>query len=119
MSTRARRLKPAAALLLAAAIALAGCGRVGGGDGGGQVQVVAAENFWGSIARQLGGNRALVTSLVSSPAADPHDCEPTAADGRAMAGAQLAIVNGAGYDPWASTPAATRTGGTRPRTSSA
>ena len=102
MSTRARRLKPAAALLLAAAIALAGCGRVGGGGGGGQVQVVAAENFWGSIARQLGGNRAHVTSLVSSPAADPHDYEPTAADGRAMAGAQLAIVNGAGYDPWAS-----------------
>src|SRR5207244_8395121 len=63
VSTRARRLKPAAALLLAAAIALAGCGRVGGG-GGGRVQVVAAENFWGSIARQLGGNRAHVTSLV-------------------------------------------------------
>src|SRR5256884_4001646 len=102
VSTRARRLKPAAALLLAAAIALAGCGRVGGGGGGGRVRVGAAETFWGSIARQLGGNRAHVTNLVSSPAADPHDYEPTAADGRAMAGAQLAIVNGAGYDPWAS-----------------
>jgi zinc/manganese transport system substrate-binding protein len=42
-----------------------------------------------------------VTSIVTSPAADPHDYEPTAADARAFAGANLVIVNGAGYDPWA------------------
>jgi zinc/manganese transport system substrate-binding protein len=69
--------------------------------GGKGLQVVAAENFWGSIASQLGGSRVHVTSVIASPATDPHDYEPTAADARTMAGAQLAIVNGIGYDPWA------------------
>jgi zinc/manganese transport system substrate-binding protein len=65
------------------------------------LQVVAAENFWGSIAAQLGGDRVHVTSVITSPATDPHDYEPTAADARTLAGAQMAIVNGIGYDPWA------------------
>jgi len=65
------------------------------------LQVVAAENFWGSIASQLGGDRVHVASVISNPATDPHDYEPTAADARAMAGARMAIVNGIGYDPWA------------------
>jgi len=69
--------------------------------GGGGLQVVAAENFWGSIASQLGGDRVHVTSVITSPATDPHDYEPTAADARTIAGAQMVIVNGIGYDPWA------------------
>jgi zinc/manganese transport system substrate-binding protein len=63
--------------------------------------VVAAENFWGSLAEQLGGAHASVTSIINSPDADPHDYEPSAADGRAIAASQLAIINGVGYDPWA------------------
>jgi zinc/manganese transport system substrate-binding protein len=66
-----------------------------------QIHVVAAENTWGSIAAQLGGTRVQVTSIVHNPATDPHDYEPTALDARTFAGAQLAIVNGVGYDPWA------------------
>src|SRR6185437_14669693 len=65
------------------------------------VQVVAAENFWGSIASQLGGGRVQVTSVITSPATDPHDYEPTAVDARTVAGAQMVIENGIGYDPWA------------------
>jgi zinc/manganese transport system substrate-binding protein len=65
------------------------------------IQVVAAENFWGSLAAQLGGRRVHVTSVITSPATDPHDYEPTAADARTIAGAQMVIVNGIGYDPWA------------------
>lgn len=83
---------------------LAGCGRSGtpgGGGGRGRLQVVAAENFWGSIAAQLAGERADVTSVIVNPSTDPHSYEPTARDARAMAGAQLAIVNGLGYDAWA------------------
>jgi zinc/manganese transport system substrate-binding protein len=68
----------------------------------GALQVVAAENFWGSIAAQVGGDRVEVTSVISSPATDPHDYEPTATDARTVAGAQMVIVNGIGYDPWAS-----------------
>ena len=65
------------------------------------LQVVAVENFWGSIASQLGGDRARVVSVITSPAADPHDYEPTAQDARTLAGARMVIVNGIGYDPWA------------------
>ncbi|QNE17394.1 ABC transporter substrate-binding protein [Kribbella qitaiheensis] len=65
------------------------------------IQVVAAENFWGSIATQLGGDHVKVTSIISNPDADPHDYEPTAADARTVAGAQFTIVNGIGYDAWA------------------
>jgi zinc/manganese transport system substrate-binding protein len=73
-----------------------------GSSRAGTLRVVAAENFWGSIAAQLGGDRVEVTSVITSPATDPHDYEPTAADARTLAGAQMVIVNGIGYDPWAS-----------------
>jgi zinc/manganese transport system substrate-binding protein len=65
------------------------------------IQVVAAENFWGSIAAQLGGSHVHVVSIITNPDADPHSYEPTAADARTVAGAQLVIENGVGYDPWA------------------
>ena len=91
----------AAAGTAAALLILSGCGQ-GAADAGGKLQVVAAENVWGSIAQQLGGNRVEVTSIITNPASDPHDYEPTSADARAMAGARLAIVNGIGYDSWAS-----------------
>ena len=67
----------------------------------GPVQVVAAENFWSSIAVQVGGSHVHVTSIIVDPNADPHSYEPTAADARTVADAQYVIVNGAGYDPWA------------------
>ncbi len=66
------------------------------------LQVVAAENMWGSIAAQLGGNRVQVRSVIVDPATDPHSYEPTPSDARTLAGAKIAIVNGIGYDTWAS-----------------
>lgn len=96
------------AMLVAAALAAgtAGCatsmpaGSAGAGAGT-AIPVVAAENFWGSIAAGLGGDRVHVTSVIANPNADPHDYEPTPRDGRAVAGARLMIDNGVGYDPWA------------------
>jgi zinc/manganese transport system substrate-binding protein len=67
----------------------------------GTINVVATENFWGSIATQLAGSHATVRSIISNPQTDPHAYEPTASDARAIAGAALVIENGAGYDPWA------------------
>jgi zinc/manganese transport system substrate-binding protein len=66
------------------------------------VAVVAAENFWGSIATQLAGTRGQVKSIIVDPADDPHSYQPNASDARTLVTAQLAIVNGVGYDPWAS-----------------
>lgn len=66
----------------------------------GKVFVVAAENVWGSIAGQLGGDLVEVRSLIDNPDTDPHDYEPTPTDARALASAKLVINNGIGYDPW-------------------
>jgi zinc/manganese transport system substrate-binding protein len=98
------------AAALAAAAALAGCGAASGGAAGGAaapaasgpIQVVAAENFWGSIAAQVGGPHVQVTNIIDNPNADPHSYEPTAAAARDIAAADMVIINGIGYDPWAS-----------------
>jgi zinc/manganese transport system substrate-binding protein len=64
------------------------------------VSVVAAENSWGSIAKQLGGAHASVTSVITNPNTDPHDYEPTVQDARDISDARLVVFNGAGYDAW-------------------
>lgn len=65
------------------------------------IEVVAAENFWGSLAAQLGGNRVHVVSIVSDPNADPHEYESNTQDAKEFATANYVILNGAGYDSWA------------------
>ncbi|MFN2463543.1 MAG: metal ABC transporter solute-binding protein, Zn/Mn family [Candidatus Dormibacteria bacterium] len=67
---------------------------------GTRLEVVAAENFWGSIVAQLGGDRVHVLSVVSNPATDPHAYEPKPGDARAVARASYVVANGAGYDAW-------------------
>lgn len=64
------------------------------------VQIVAAENFWGDIAAQIGGHNVRVTSIVSDPNADPHEFASNTTTARSFAHAQYVIVNGAGYDSW-------------------
>ncbi|HUZ02331.1 MAG TPA: zinc ABC transporter substrate-binding protein [Thermomicrobiaceae bacterium] len=93
-------------VLAACGGAMTGPGTTGAGTGAspaaadGRLQVVAAENFWGSIAAQLGGDKVQVTSLIVNPNTDPHSYEPTPADARTVADARYVILNGAGYDPW-------------------
>jgi len=67
----------------------------------GPIPVVAAENFWGSLVSQLGGNQTSVLSIVTDPNADPHEYEANTSDAQAIASAQYVIVNGVGYDDWA------------------
>ena len=64
------------------------------------VNVVAAENFYGDVARQIGGANVAVTSILSNPDDDPHLFEASPATARALAAAKIVIVNGADYDPW-------------------
>ena len=87
------------ATITLAAVALAGCGEGAAGRSG--LRIVAAENFWGSIAKQLAGSKASVASIIVNPNTDPHSYDPTPADARTLAAAKLAIVNGIGYDGWA------------------
>jgi len=66
----------------------------------GTLNVVAAENFYGDIAQQIGGARVRVTSILSDPNVDPHEYESSVADAKAVADADLIIENGGGYDDW-------------------
>src|ERR1051325_6719833 len=54
-----------AATLAVAALLLAACGTPTQ-SGSGKTEVVAAENFWGSIAAQVGGDRVHVTTIISN-----------------------------------------------------
>jgi zinc/manganese transport system substrate-binding protein len=111
---RPRRLLVTAALAgPLAMLALSACGSSTDTDAGnnlpnapvkastapaGKLGVVAAENFWGNIAEQLGGDTVQVTSIISDPETDPHEYETNVRDGAAIAGAGFVIENGAGYD---------------------
>jgi len=65
-----------------------------------KIAVVAAENFYGDIARQIGGERVAVVSIMNNPDEDPHLFETTPGVVRQIASAQIAILNGINYDPW-------------------
>ena len=102
----------AAGVLSAATLAAAALGTIVSGAAAGSaaaagaadapVSVVAAENFWGNIASQVGGRDVRVTSLITDPNADPHLFETDALDAATLAQAQIVIENGAGYDTWMS-----------------
>ena len=95
----------AAAGPVALTVLATACSATGGPDAPGQsgvIDVVAAENFWGSLVSQLGGSHVRVISIVADPNTDPHDYESSASAARNVAGADYVIQNGAGYDDWMS-----------------
>ena len=65
-----------------------------------KIEVVAAENFYGNVAQQIGGDRVSVVSIMNNPDQDPHLFEVSPAVIRQVAAAQVVLYNGAGYDPW-------------------
>ena len=64
------------------------------------VAIVAAENFYGDVAQQIGGPQVAVTSVLSNPDQDPHLFEASPSVARNISGARIAILNGVDYDPW-------------------
>lgn len=102
--TRPRTALAASATVVAVALLTCACATTppDSAAASDKIQVVAAENFWGSIAAQLGGSQVEETSIIANPQTDPHSYEPTAADARVISGARLFIQNGIGYDTsWA------------------
>lgn len=65
-----------------------------------KLPVVAAENFYGDVAQQLGGDYVAVTSILSNPDQDPHLFEASPKTARQLHDARVVIYNGADYDPW-------------------
>lgn len=91
--------------LLAAAVALLlarpGWAQTGTEPPAGQpISIVAAENFYGEVARQLAGPEGHVTSVLSNPDQDPHLFEASPSVARELSAARIVVLNGADYDPW-------------------
>lgn len=66
----------------------------------GPVPIVAAENFYGDVARQIGGPGVHATSILSNPDEDPHLFEVSPSVARAISEAKFVIYSGIDYDPW-------------------
>ncbi len=64
------------------------------------IKIVAAENFYGDVAKQIGGAHVDVVSILASPDQDPHLFEASPSTARAIADASIVVYNGVGYDPW-------------------
>jgi zinc/manganese transport system substrate-binding protein len=79
--------------------AIAGCA-LGAPAFADPVKVVAAENFYGDMASQIGGANVAVTSILANPDDDPHLFEASPATAKALSDAKVVIVNGVDYDPW-------------------
>jgi zinc/manganese transport system substrate-binding protein len=65
-----------------------------------KIKVVASFSILADLARQVGGERVDVSSLVGADA-DMHGYEPTPNDVKAVAGAQVFLINGLGLEGWA------------------
>ncbi len=70
-------------------------------EGDSTLSISASVDQWGDIAAQLAGDCGTVDTVITSSSVDPHDYEPTSSDIQKMTSAQVAVVNGADYDPWA------------------
>jgi len=64
------------------------------------IRIVAAENFYGDLARQIGGAHVEVASILANPNEDPHLFESSPSTARSLADADIVLYNGADYDPW-------------------
>jgi zinc/manganese transport system substrate-binding protein len=82
-----------AALFLSAALALPAVAEE-------TISIVAATNFYGEAAAAVGGDRVAVESVIIAPGTDPHDFDPPPSVARAIADADIVIMNGADYDHW-------------------
>lgn len=89
---------------IALCLALAGCSTAATlQKDDGLIHVVASTNVYGDIAKQIGGDRVSVTSIISDPAQDPHSYEADARVQLALSKADVVIQNGGGYDDFVDT----------------
>jgi zinc/manganese transport system substrate-binding protein len=107
--TRPGRVPVLFALVVMIVLLVSACGSADAPGTGGSaastaagrvIRVVAAENFYGDIVRQLGGKHVAVTSLLSNPNVDPHEYSSSVRDAEAVSDADIVVKNGGGYDDW-------------------
>jgi zinc/manganese transport system substrate-binding protein len=100
-------LRPAALLALplaAAVLVLTGCGPAQQDNANdGVIRIVASTNVYGDIAQTVAGENAEVTSIIDDAGQDPHEFEANGRVQLALSRADIVIVNGGGYDDFATT----------------
>jgi zinc/manganese transport system substrate-binding protein len=87
----------AATALALGSAALAGCGGAPASSTG-PVSALGAENQYASVIAAIGGRYVTVASVLDNPNVDPHSFEVSTRVAREVAGAQLIVQNGLGYD---------------------
>jgi len=60
------------------------------------VNILAAENFYGNVAEQVGGPEVDVANILTNPDQDPHLFEVSASTARRVGNAEVVIFNGVG-----------------------
>jgi ABC-type Zn uptake system ZnuABC Zn-binding protein ZnuA len=97
---RRRRLSALGVLAAGAVIVLAaGCQGTGPAPSDGRITVVATTTVFADLVSNVGGNLVSVSALVPKNG-DVHTFEPRPSDIRAVAQAQLLVMNGLGLDGW-------------------
>jgi zinc/manganese transport system substrate-binding protein len=99
-SLRVRHVLPFVCLALLAAIAVAGCGGSAAGAPEGKIAAVGAENEYANVIEQIGGKYVVVSAVESDPNTDPHSFEASASVAKQVAGADVVVQNGLGYDSY-------------------
>ena len=90
--------------ILAASLAVAGCGRGGAGahassDGNSsRILAVGAESEYANVISQIGGRYVSVSAIMSNPSTDPHTFEASPNVAQTVSSAKLVVQNGVGYD---------------------
>jgi zinc/manganese transport system substrate-binding protein len=89
------------ALLAAAFVALGASSAAHAADkaDGGKLKAVASFSILGDMVKNVGGDRVEVTTLVG-PNGDAHLFNPTPADAKTLASADIFFVNGLGFEGW-------------------
>jgi zinc/manganese transport system substrate-binding protein len=98
---RTRRILLPLSLAALPALVLAGCSSTadeGATADDGAFRIVTSTTVYADIAQQIVGDAASVQAVIDSASVDPHDYEATARDGLTVQDADLAIMNGGGYD---------------------
>lgn len=68
-------------------------------DAADKIKAVASFSILGDMVKQVGGDRIELATLVG-PNGDAHVFEPTPADAKTLANAQILFVNGLGFEGW-------------------
>lgn len=93
-----------AGLLCVVALLASGLGAC---QGGGSVSadstpsVYTSTDVWASVAKAIAGDDARITASIVKPSQDPHSYEPSVRDKKLVSDADVALINGGGYDDWA------------------